>query len=40
VGQALAHLARFVAEDPAANDRERLEAELIDWATQNTNLLD
>jgi len=40
VGQALAHLARFVAEDPAANDREHLEAELIDWAAQNANLLD
>lgn len=40
VGRALAHLAQFVADDPEANVRERLESELIDWAQQNTNLLD
>jgi len=40
VGQALAHLARHVAEDPERNLRERLETELLAWARENTNLLD
>ncbi len=40
VGQALAHLARFVSENPDANERAVLEKELRRWATKNTNLLD
>lgn len=40
VGQALAHLARFIADAPEANEPERLEAELLVWARANTNLLD
>jgi hypothetical protein len=40
VGMALAHLARFVAGQPSANERTLLEAELRAWAEQNTNLLD
>jgi len=40
VGQALAHLARHVAEAPERNLREPLETELLAWARENTNLLD
>lgn len=40
VGQALAHLARFVADHPDANERTALEVELREWATRQTNLLD
>lgn len=35
VGRALAHLARFVAENPEANEPEALAAELRDWAEKN-----
>ena len=40
VGQALAHLARFVEAYPATNDPAALEQELVVWAKSNTNLLD
>ncbi|MEM9176127.1 MAG: hypothetical protein AAGC67_12940 [Myxococcota bacterium] len=40
VGQALDHLARFVAADPTANEKAALETELVAWAKANTNLLD
>lgn len=40
VGQALAHLARFVAEDPEANNQAALEAELQNWASEHANQLD
>ncbi|MGB0620232.1 MAG: hypothetical protein ACPGVZ_12285 [Myxococcota bacterium] len=40
VGQALAHLARFVEADPAKNEPAALELELVAWAKSNTNLLD
>lgn len=40
VGQALGHLARFVAANPAANEPAALEQELVAWAKANTNLLD
>lgn len=39
VGLALAHLARFVGEDPARNDAERLGSELDAWASANPELL-
>jgi hypothetical protein len=40
VGQALTHLAHFVADRPENNNATVLEAELFDWAGKNTNLLD
>ncbi len=40
VGQALGHLARFVAANPAANEPDALEEELVAWARANSNLLD
>ena len=35
IGRALAHLARFVADDPARNTPERLTAELHEWQAAN-----
>lgn len=40
VGQALGHLARFVAANPSANEPVALERELVAWAKANSNLLD
>ena len=40
VGNALAHLARFVEGDPDRNEQDLLETELRRWAEANTNLLD
>lgn len=40
VGQALGHLARFVAANPDANEPAALEQELVAWAKANSNLLD
>ena len=40
VGRALAHLARFIAERPDANEVAALERELVQWARTQTNLLD
>jgi tRNA nucleotidyltransferase (CCA-adding enzyme) len=40
VGQALAHLAQFVADHPDANEQTALEVELSEWAASKTNLLD
>ena len=40
VGQALTHLAHFIADRPESNNPEALETELFDWARKNTNLLD
>lgn len=40
VGQALGHLARFVAANPAANEPAALEEELVAWARAHSNLLD
>ena len=40
VGQALAHLARFVADHPDANEQTALEVELREWAAKQPDLLD
>ena len=40
VGNALAHLARFVEAEPDSNETGLLEAELRRWAEANTNLLE
>lgn len=40
IGQALAHLAHFIAEHPDANEPDALLVELRSWARANTNLLD
>lgn len=40
VGQALQHLARFVADHPEANEPAALEAELLQWARRETRLVD
>ena len=40
VGQALAHLARFVADRPDANERDALESELRKWRAKQPNGFD
>jgi len=40
VGQALGHLARFVAANPSANEPVALERELVAWAKAHSNLID